>query len=160
MSALVSFATCKRCQVKIEIPPLPVLVGEEPQQKAARLGALEMATICKHLVKEHPEARDHMTAWGTCFSEFYWLAQFDLTKCKILLDQYDAQRLQLLNTVQTGTPQQPSIYAADLDDAQSTFRRLVDHYAETQRIAELEAAGYHISRGFIASGEGLVKTEG
>jgi hypothetical protein len=156
MSTLVSFATCRRCQVKIEIPPLPVIIGEEPQQKAARLGALEMATICTHLVKEHPEARDHMTAWGTLFSEFYWLAQFDLTRCKILLDQYDAQRLQLLSTCQRDINEH-------LDgDAGTTPREVFEFFTEHDRAAELEKAGYRISKGFlqVASGENLIKTGG
>lgn len=152
MSTLVSFATCRRCQAQIEIPPLPIILGESAQEKATRLGALEMATICQHLVKTHPEARDHMTAWGTCFSEFYWLAQFDLSKCKVLLDQYDAQRLQLLSTCQVEWPK-------DGRDIEMDPRVVADFYEEHDRAAELEAAGYRISKGFlhVASAESLVK---
>lgn len=102
MSALVSFVTCKRCQVKIEIPPLPVIVGESAQEKAARMGALEMATVCQHLAKTHPEARDFMIRWGQAFSEFWWLGQFDLSECEILLDQYNRQVADLVNVCENG----------------------------------------------------------
>lgn len=152
MSTLVSFATCRRCQAQIEIPPLPIILGESPQQKTQRLGALEMGTIIQHLVKTHPEAREHMTAWGMMFSEFYWLAQFELSKCKLLLDQYDVQRLQLLSTCQVEWPK-------DGRDIEMDPRVVADFYEEHDRAAELEGAGYRISKGFlqVASGEDLVK---
>ena len=51
MSALISYATCRRCKAKIEIPPLPLIVGETPEHKAVRLGALEIETLVKHLTE-------------------------------------------------------------------------------------------------------------
>ena len=155
MSALISYATCRRCKAKIEIPPLPLIVGETPEQKAVRLGALEMKTILKHLTGAHPEARDHMIAWGQVFSEFYFLAAFDFQKCQEFLDRYDAQRLLLLGLCQQRPPDiGPEVqkWADDHDTPES----VLDFYEETDRRAELEAAGYHITRGFLGEEESKV----
>lgn len=147
MRELVSFAKCKRCNTQIEVPPLPVIVGENAVQKAARLGALEMNTICKHLVKFHPEAREHMLAWGQVFSEFYYLAAFDLEKCPVLLDQFDAQRILLLRLCQR------EFIAGSLDVLSDHVAEVCEYYEETKRVKELEAAGYTITRGFMGESQ-------
>lgn len=144
MSALVTSAKCKRCNKNIEIPPLPVLIGETPAEKATRIGALEMATVLKHLTKEHPEARDHMIAWGNVFSEFYFLAAFELKDCQILMDRYDAQRLLLLGLCQWSPPED-----YDFSGYESNPEAIANLFEETQRVAELEAEGYTITRGFL-----------
>jgi len=141
MSALITSVSCKRCSAKIEIPPLPQIVGETAEQKAIRIGALELGTILKHLTKEHPEARPHMIAWANVFSEFYFLAAFELKDCQVLLDRYDAQRLLLLGLCQRD---------AGTDGVHfDSVNLLQAFYEETQRIAELEKAGYTITRGFL-----------
>jgi hypothetical protein len=144
MSLLVELIHCKRCNAKIEVPPLPVIVGETAEQKAVRIGALEMATIMKHLTKAHPEARDHMIAWANVFSEFYFLAAFELKGCQMLQDRYDAQRLLLLGLCQWSPPED-----FDFSGYESNPEAIANLFEENQRIAELEAAGYSITRGFL-----------
>jgi len=150
MSALIELVTCKRCSAKIEIPHLPQIVGETAEQKAIRIGALELGTILKHLTKEHLEARPHMIAWANVFSEFYFLAAFDLKECQVLLDRYDAQRLLLLGLCQRSRPE-----TDDPTMDESWPEAICNLYQETARIAELEKAGYTITRGFL--GEKAVK---
>src|SRR5579864_4954984 len=111
MSVLVTSVKCKRCNASIEIPPLPELIRETAEEKGIRIGALEMGTILKRLTKAHPEARDHMIAWANVFSEFYFLAAFELEDCRILLDRYDAQRLLLLGLCQRTIPENNTLLA-------------------------------------------------
>ncbi len=143
MSLLVELISCKLCKATIEIPPLPVIVGETAEQKGMRIGALELATLIKHLSKSHPDMRDHSIAWANVFSEFYFLAQFDLKDCQMLLDRYDAQRLLLLGLCQRPTPE-----TEDFPGHPAT-PEVVTYYEETERVAELEKAGYTITRGFL-----------
>ena len=144
MSLLVELISCKLCKATIEIPPLPVIVGETAEQKGMRIGALELATLIKHLSKSHPDMRDHSIAWANVFSEFYFLAQFDLKDCQMLLDRYDAQRLLLLGLCQRDTPA-----TGDFAGSKPTPEAIYALYEENQRIAELEKAGYTITRGFL-----------
>jgi hypothetical protein len=143
-SLLVEVIYCKRCNAKIEVPPLPVIVSETAEQKAVRMGVLEMQTIMKHLTKAHPEAREHMIAWANVFSEFYFLAAFELKECKWLQDRYDAQRLLLLGLCQRTRPETED---PTIDEAFP--EAICNLYEETQRVRELEAAGYTITRGFL-----------
>jgi hypothetical protein len=153
VSALIQFVTCKVCQQKIEIPPLPQILGEDTDQKAGRIAALQAGTIVVHLVKDHKEMRDHSLAWASMFSEFYFGSMFDLSGCQVLQDQYDAKRLLLLGLCQRTAPDLP---VNGVIEASSKF------YEETERISELEKAGYRITRGFlgVASGERIVKAGG
>jgi hypothetical protein len=141
---VVELISCKRCNAKIEVPPIPVIMGETAEQKAVRLVALEMQTIMKHLTKAHPEARDHMIAWANVFSEFYFLAAFELKGCQILQDRYDAQRLLLLGLCQRSAPE-----TEDCFEFGGTPEAITAYFQENQRITELEQAGYTITRGFL-----------
>lgn len=158
MSALVQFATCKICKTKVEVPPLPAIVGELPEQKQIRITGLILATICAHFVKAHPESRVHSQMWAELFTEFYFGAMFDLKECQVLKDQYDAKRLLLLGLCQSAAPERDF----DSSGAILTPEAMTQHFEETERISELTAAGYRITRGFLgaASGERIVKEGG
>lgn len=158
MSTLVQFVSCKICRAKVEIPPLPQILGEDPDQKAGRIAALQAGTIVIHLAKEHKEMRDHSLAWASMFSEFYFGSMFDLSGCQVLQDQYDAKRLLLLGLCQRTVPEDGSY----LDGPGQSPEAMQDYFEETERIAELEKAGYRITRGFlgVASGERIVKVGG
>jgi len=157
VSALVQFVTCKICKAKVEIPPLPPILNETPDQKAGRIAALQAGTIVVHLVKEHKEMRDHSIAWASMFSEFYFGSMFDLSGCQVLQDQYDAKRLLLLGLCQRTAPETEllTLHSRGLEAIEG-------FYEETERIAELEKLGHRITRGFLgaASGERIVKPGG
>jgi hypothetical protein len=156
VSALVQFVSCKICKAQVEIPPLPPILGEDPDQKAGRIAVLQAGTIVVHLAKEHKEMRDHSLAWASMFSEFYFGSMFDLSGCQVLQDQYDAKRLLLLGLCQRSRPETEEF------PGHPATPEVAAYYEETERIAELEKAGYRITRGFLgaASGERIVKVGG